>query len=135
MHDYSMRIRRIVKWTIFVLAAGVIGWGYSSNPTWYAGLVLGTTCGLISAVYTAWKINRVGEIAIRYDGQKKQASLGMPTRLGLTALATLISLKYPQYFHIPFMVIGLMVPSVIAFVDMLYCSITERNQNAGEGGE
>jgi len=136
MLEYSIAIRRIVKWTIFVLAGAVVGWGFSSNPTMYAGFVLGITCGLISTIFTAWKINRVGEVAAAYsEGQKKQASLGMPTRFGLAALATLICLKYPQHFHLPVMVIGLMVPTVIAFIDMFYCNLTQKHQNADEGGE
>lgn len=134
-NDYLFRIRRIVMWSLFILAGAILGWGNSSHPTWFAGLALGIIFGLISAVFTAWKIHQVGEIAIQYQGQKKRPSLGTPTRFAMAALATLITLKYPAYFHLAAMVIGLMVPSVIAFIDMLYFNLTEKDNNAEEGGE
>lgn len=138
MDDYSYRIRRVVQWTIFVLAGGILGWGNSPYPTWFAGLVLGTGFALLSAIFTAWKIHKVGQIAIESEGQKKRPSLGTPTRFAMAALAALIAIRYPQYFDLPAMVIGLMVPSVIAFIDMLYFSLidkTKENKNADEGGE
>ncbi len=134
-NDYSFRIRRIVMWTIFILAGAVLGWGISSYQTWFAGLALGIFFGMISAVFTAWKIHKVGEIAIQSQGQKKRPSLGTPTRFAMAALSTLITLKFPAYFHLAAMVIGLMVPSVIAFIDMLYFNLTERDENVEEGGE
>lgn len=134
-NDYWFGIRRIVMWTMFVLAGAIIGWGNSAYPTWFAGLALGTIFGLCSTVFTAWKIQKVGDIAIQYEGQKKRPSLGTPTRFAMAALATLITLKYPAYFHLAAMVIGLMVPTVIAFIDMFYSTLTERDNNAEEGGE
>lgn len=133
--DYSFRIRRIVQWTIFVLAGSILGWGNTSHKAWFGGLALGVLFGLISTIFTAWKIHKVGELAAHYAGQKKRPSLGTPTRFALAALAALISLRYPQHFYIVAMVIGLMIPSVIAFIDMFYSSLVERDKNAEEGGE
>lgn len=134
-NDYWLGIRRIVMWSIFVLAGAILGWGNSPYPTWFAGLALGLIFGLISTVFTAWKIQGVGRIAIQYQGQKKRPSIGTPTRFAMAALATLIVLRYPAYFHLAAMVIGLMVPTVIAFIDMFYSNLTEKDKNAEEGGE
>ncbi|WP_134702509.1 ATP synthase subunit I [Ammoniphilus sp. YIM 78166] len=121
--DYIFRMRRLVQWTVYVLAGAILGWGFSANKTWFAGLALGITFGLLSAVFTAWKVHRVGEIAIQYKGERKKASLGMPTRFALAILATLIATRYPDYFHVIAMVIGLVIPSLIAFIDSLYLEL------------
>lgn len=134
-NDYLQHIRRVAMWTVFVLAGSILGWGNSPYPTWFAGLTLGTGFGLISAIFTAWKIHKAGEIAIQYQGQKKRPSIGTPTRFALAALATLIVLRYPEMFSLSAMVIGLMVPTVLAFIDMLYSTLTEKDKNADEGGE
>jgi len=133
--EYSFRIRRVVQWTIFVLAGTILGWGFTSPQyqPWFAGLGLGTTIGLISAVFTAWKVHKVGEVAIQHQGKKKQVSLGMPTRLALAVLATVITLQYSEIFHIATMVIGLMIPSIIALVDSLLYNLL--HSQTDEGGE
>lgn len=134
MRDYVLRIRRMVKWTTFFLSGSILGWGFTDYPTWFGGLGLGILFGLLSAVYTSWKIHRVGEIAIQYKGERKRASLGMPTRFAMAGLATLIAMRFPEYFHVNAMVIGLMIPIVIAFVDSLYLSLHHKD-TTGEGGE
>ncbi|WP_100523470.1 ATP synthase subunit I [Mycobacteroides abscessus] len=132
--DYILRIRRLVQWTVYVLAGATLGWGFSAYKTWFAGLALGLLFGLLSAVFAAWKIHRVGEIAIQYKGERKKASLGMPTRFALAILATLIATRYPEYFHVIAMVIGLMIPPVIALLDSHYLELNYKN-DAEEGGE
>ncbi|RXT01123.1 ATP synthase subunit I [Ammoniphilus sp. CFH 90114] len=130
--DYIFRVRRISQWTLYVLAGAILGWGFAANKTWFAGLALGLLFGLLGAVFTAWKIHRVGEIAIQYKGERKKASLGMPTRFALAILATMIATRYPEYFHVIAMVIGLMIPPVIALVDSL---LLNQKNDAEEGGE
>lgn len=130
--DYIFRVRRVAQWTIYILAGAIIGWGFGANKTWFAGLALGILFGLLSAVFTAWKVHRVGEIAIQYKGERKKASLGMPTRFALAVLATMIATRYPEYFHVIAMVIGLSIPPVIALIDSL---LLNQKNDAEEGGE
>jgi ATP synthase protein I len=129
--DYSLRVRRVIQWTVFVLAAIFLAWGYSPYPTWFAGMALGAFMALLSTVYTAWKVNRVGEMAIRTNGDKRRASLGTVTRFSMAVLATLIALRYPEQFHIVGMVIGLLIPSVIAWGDAVYFLIIDKKTGKG----
>ena len=129
--DYSLRVRRVIQWTVFVLAAIFIGWGYSPYPTWFAGLALGCLFALLSTAYTAWKVNRVGQMAIQTKGDKRRASLGTVTRFSMAVLATLIALRYPEQFHIIGMVIGLLIPSVIAWGDAVYFLIIDKKTGKG----
>jgi ATP synthase protein I len=131
--DYGYRIKRIVQGSLLVLSASVLGWGLTPAPTWFAGIILGTTLALISTVFTAWKVHKVGELALKYEGKKKRASLGMITRFSMAILATVIAVEYPQVFSLPGMVIGLMIPSILAYGDAIYLTIKKKTE--GERGE
>jgi ATP synthase protein I len=133
IEDYVHRIRRVVQGTLLILAICFIGWGFTPAPRWFAGLILGATTALFSAMFTAWKIHKVGEQAIKYKGKKKRASLGMLTRFSMAILAAVIAVQYPQLFSLPGMVIGLMVPSILAYGDAMYLHIKHKTE--GERGE
>jgi ATP synthase protein I len=133
IEDYVHRIRRVVQGTLLILAICFIGWGFTPVPQFFAGIILGTSMALLSAVFTAWKIHKVGEQALRYKGKKKRASLGMLTRFSMAILAAVIAVQYPQLFSLPGMVIGLMVPSILAYGDAMYLHIKHKTE--GERGE
>ncbi|RKD23062.1 hypothetical protein BEP19_12615 [Ammoniphilus oxalaticus] len=132
MNAYKMGIQRMVIWTASALVGAIAGWIFSSYRAWFAGFILGCFFGLISAVYTAWRINQFGEmLTSKVDGQKKQRSLGTSTRFGLAVLATVITIKFPQHFHTPAMAIGLVTPMGIAFIDMFYHNLSEKDETRG----
>ncbi len=60
-------------------------------------------------------MERLGEVAIR---KRKRASIGTLTRLGGAALATLIALRYEEYFHIIGVVIGLCLSYAVIIIDL-----------------
>jgi ATP synthase protein I len=133
IEDYVHRIRRVVQGTLLILAICFIGWGFTPSSQFFAGLILGASMALLSAVLTAWKIHKVGEQALKYKGEKKRASLGMLTRFSMAILAAVIAVQYPQLFSLPGMIIGLMVPSILAYGDAMYLHI--KHKTKGERGE
>jgi ATP synthase protein I len=133
IEDYVHRIRRVVQGTLLILAICFIGWGFTPSSQFFAGLILGASMALLSAVLTAWKIHKVGEQALKYKGEKKRASLGMLTRFSMAILAAVIAVQYPQLFSLPGMIIGLMVPSILAYGDAMYLHIKQKTK--GERGE
>jgi ATP synthase protein I len=133
IEDYVHRVKRVVQGTFLILAISFIGWGFTPAQQFFAGLILGACTALLSAVFTAWKIHKVGEQALKHKGKKKRASLGMLTRFSMAILAAVIAVQYPQLFSLPGMVIGLMVPSILAYGDAMYLHIKHKTE--GERGE
>lgn len=62
------------------------------------------------------KVNQLGDAAVK---GKAMRSIGTFSRLATAALAVLIATKYPQYFQIIGLVIGLMSAYIIIIIDFL----------------
>lgn len=131
--NYVYRIKRVVQGSLIILSISVLGWGFTPEPTWFAGIILGASLALLSAIFTAWKIHRAGELALRFKGEKKRASLGMLTRFSMAILATVIALEYKEVFSLPGMIIGLIIPSILAYGDAIF--LHKRQKTKGERGE
>lgn len=131
--NYVYRIKRIVQGSLVILSISVLGWGFTPTPTWFAGIILGTSFALLSTIFTAWKVHKAGELALRFKGEKKRATLGMLSRFSMVILATVIALEYSEVFSLPGMVIGLMMPSILAYGDAIFLHITQKTK--GERGE
>lgn len=131
--NYVYRIKRIVQGSLVILSISVLGWGFTSIPTWFSGIILGTSFALLSTIFTAWKVHKAGELALRFKGEKKRATLGMLSRFSMVILATVIALEYSEVFSLPGMVIGLMMPSILAYGDAIFLHITQKTK--GERGE
>lgn len=116
MDDYSVAVRRVAQWVLFLLSASLLGWAFSdpeAKPL-FAGFGLGATVSLLNALYTAYKINRLGQIAL--SGQKKPVSLGTVNRFASSLLAALIAVRYPQTFALIPVIIGLIATQAIALL-------------------
>lgn len=126
--NYIYRIRRVIQSTLFVLALAFLGWGFTSLKTWFAGLILGITISLLNSMYTAWKVHKVGEMALSHQGKKKMASLGTLTRYSMAILATVIALQFPQIFSVGGMIVGLIIPLLVAYGDAVFIHMKENHR-------
>lgn len=129
MNEFALGIRKMAMWTLFAIAASVIGWAFGVRPERFAGFALGAAFGLIGAVHAAWRIHRLGAFVTRYgEDVKMPRSLGLATRLALAGLAAMIALRFSQHFSARAAVVGLMAPFVIAFIVMFYYNLSGNNR-------
>jgi ATP synthase protein I len=116
MNEYKMVFFKYIKYTLYVLAFFVTGYGFTPYKTIFLGLVLGT----VFSLYNLWsmysKIERFGQAVTQ---QKRVKTLGSLSRLLLAGLAVLIAMKYPEYLHLLSVVVGLMTVYIIMLIDSL----------------
>lgn len=129
MDDYSVIVRRVIKFTLFFLSFSLIGYAFTQYKLQFAGLTLGASISFINTIYAARKINRLGDIAV--SGENQKLNLGFATRLSTSVLAVFAALQYPQYFDLIFTVIGLFVAQTIALIDGIYLHIKSISDEKG----
>jgi ATP synthase protein I len=130
LKEYIERVKRLSSLLFFALAASVLGWGFTDHQAFFAGVSLGVIIGLISAIYTAFKIHTIGEAAI---GEQRRPGLGMLTRFSLAALGAVIALRFPDVVDIKGLIIGLLVMPAFALGDAIYYNM--KTGKARERGE
>ncbi|MGX9133144.1 ATP synthase subunit I [Rummeliibacillus sp. JY-2-4R] len=104
------------KLLFFLLAFCALGWGFTSFKTVFAGLAVGVLFGH----YNFWILVRRME---RFDQAlsegKKAPSIGSGLRFASGVAAAAVAITWPKYFHLIFVVIGLMIPYVLLLVDRI----------------
>lgn len=104
------------KYIIFLLAACVLGWGFTPYSTIFAGLALGSLFGL----YNFWiLVRRMEKFDRVLSGEKGRAGLGTTLRFASGVASVAIALSLPNYFHLVSTVIGLMIPYVLLIVERI----------------
>ncbi len=129
--NYVYRIKRVIQGTFFILAASFLGWGFTPATEWFAGLILGTFFALLSVLFLAWKVHRVVQAALQYKGQKRRVTLGTSSRFSLAILAAIIALQFPDTFSLSGMMIGLLLPTMITYIDAIYMHTKMRKKEKG----
>lgn len=132
MNDLKRRVSRILKLSCFLLAAYVLGWGLTEYDAVFMGLILGTSVSLVNALYTGFKVHLFTE---RMKAGLKPKGMGMLTRFSLVALAALIAVRFPEWFNIIALAVGLLSSTVIMYIDGLVESIRFQRNSEGKGGE
>lgn len=120
IRDYKLKVIRITKYTFILLFIYLIG-VFTPYSSIFSGLLIGTSASLINTIYTAWKVNKIGELAAKTSehGKTKYASTGMATRTAFSVLIIIIVLQYPQYFNLYSTLIGLFTTQVISVLDSI----------------
>ncbi|MFB5662741.1 ATP synthase subunit I [Alteribacillus sp. HJP-4] len=117
MNVFAGSIMRFVQLTMYVLALYVLGWGFLPYPEVF--LSLGTGC--IIGLYNVWSMYRdVRNVGAAAEENKRTFSFGMVSRLAAGALAAILLIRFPDYFHIIGLVAGLMTPYAIIFFYSLW---------------
>lgn len=134
MEQYRYMVNRQRKWMFYLLALFVLGWGFLPYREIFSGLILGTSISFFNLWLLQVKVDRVGQAAEQYQSQekKKKQTLGSVSRLAMAALAVLIALRYPQYFHLPFVVVGLMTSYIVMIIDF---ALHQKEKTTGKRGE
>lgn len=115
--QYSATFKRYTKYTLYLTALFVLGWGFTPYQSIFQGLLLGTVFSYINLLTAHRRIARLGQAIT--EG-KKMYSLGMLQRFAYAILAVLIATRYPEHFHLVSVVIGLMITYIIILIDSLF---------------
>jgi len=119
LREYKERVLRVIRYssvTILLFSIGII----SPYRSFFLGLTLGVIVSMINYAYTAWKVNRIGEIAIQTSKHKQKRrfiTAGMSTRMATSLLAAMAAFNYPDLFYLFSTLFGLFVVQIIAVVD------------------
>ncbi len=114
MPEFQTMFARQRKWMFFLLSFYVLGWGFTAHQSIFLGLILGTSLSLFNLWLMARKIDKFGQAAA--EGRPVR-SLGSFSRMATGALAIVITLKYPDQFHLISVVIGLMTSYIVIMID------------------
>ncbi|MGG1572965.1 ATP synthase subunit I [Fictibacillus sp. NRS-1165] len=116
MTEYTMTYRRYIKYTLFMLSFFVLGYGVTSYKSIFLGLSFGTLFSLFNLWSMYSSIERLGQAVIN---QQKVRTMGSLSRLLMGGLAALIAMRFPQFFNLLSVVIGLMTVYIIMLIDSL----------------
>jgi ATP synthase protein I len=105
------------KYMLFLLAAYVLGWGFTLQQPVFLGLILVTSLSLFNLWNLVRKTNQFGEVMV--NGGKIR-SLGLLTRMATAVLAVLIAMEYPEYIHLISVIIGLMTAYIVIMIDSFF---------------
>jgi ATP synthase protein I len=114
MPEFQTMFTRQRKWMFFLLSFYVLGWGFTSQQSIFLGLILGTSLSLFNLWLMARKIDKFGQAAA--EGRTIR-SLGSFSRMATGALAIVITMRYPEHFHLISVVIGLMTSYIVIMID------------------
>ncbi|MFC4321902.1 ATP synthase subunit I [Litchfieldia salsa] len=122
--DNGTILKRHMKYTFYLLAVFVLGWGFTTYDTAFLGLIVGS----VTSFYNHWllyrKVNKFGETVVTGG---KMYSLGTVSRMAAAGLAVFISLRYPEYINVYFVIVGLMTSYLVIFIDFMIQSKKQTN--------
>src|SRR5690625_7276774 len=97
MSNYKSMIARQRKWMLYLLAAFVLGAGFTPYPHIFLGLLLGSSVSFYNLWLLQRKINVFGEAVAE---NRTMRGIGTFSRLAAAALAVLITLRFEDKFHL-----------------------------------
>ena len=125
MPEFLEMYNRQRKWTLYLLSTYVLGWGFTSYQTIFLGLGLGTCFSFLNLWFLIRKMKSFDEAISK---GKKVRSLGSIQRMATAAIAAIIALKYPDYFNIVSVVLGLMTSYIVIMIDYLFHFFYKKNK-------
>lgn len=124
MPDIQVLFTRYRSYFFYLLALFVLGWGFTSYKTVFAGLILGTC----ASFFNLWLLYRkTWQLSNAIKEGKTVYSLGSLSRLASAALVILIAIRFPEHFHIVSSIVGIVVAYIIILLDMLFSQLVKKN--------
>jgi len=114
MEEIEQLFQRQRKYIFYLLSLYTLGWGFTEYKTVFLSLILGTVISLYSLWLLVRKTIQFGRAVT--EG-KKFRSLGMLSRMAAAGLAVFITVRYPDYFSIVPVVLGLMTSYFVIIID------------------
>ncbi|GGJ91915.1 hypothetical protein GCM10007063_13130 [Lentibacillus kapialis] len=114
MSYYGMTITRQRKWMFYLLAAFVLGAGFTPYPRVFLGLLLGGA----ASFYNLWLLQRkIAAFAESAATNKSATGIGTLSRMASAVLVVIIALRYDAYFDMIFVIVGLMTSYLVIVID------------------
>ncbi|KKI89699.1 ATP synthase I [Bacillus sp. SA1-12] len=114
MNDVHLMYRRYRSYIFYLLSFYVLGWGLTDYQSVFLGLILGTSISL----YHLWIMVRKNvQFGRALKENRRIRSLGTSSRFATAAIATLITLKFPEMFHLVSLIIGIMTIYIVIMID------------------
>lgn len=113
MFEMHLMFRRYKKYILYLLALYVLGWGLTEYQSVFLGLILGTSISL----YNLWVMVRKNKQFGQALEKGKKGSLGTVARMASAIVAVFFALKYPHYFDLVSVVLGLMTMYIVIMID------------------
>lgn len=117
MQQYESMITRQRKWMFYLLALFVLGAGFTSYPSIFLGLLLGTVISFYNLWLMQRKIEQFGQAVAK---QQTTRGIGTFSRLAAAAIAVIVALQFEEFFHMIAVIIGLMTAYVVIMIDFLF---------------
>lgn len=111
------------KYIFTLLSLYILGYGFTSYQSEFAGLIFGTSLSLFNLWQLARKMNSFGDSVLQ---GKKVRSLGFISRLATGALVVIIAMEYPDRISLVFSVLGLMTSYIVIMIDFFVQSFHKR---------
>jgi ATP synthase protein I len=108
------------------MAFYVLGWGFTPYQRVFMGLILGTAFSLFILIMLFKKMNRFDKSV---TSGKKLRSLGSTARLSMAGIAVIVALRWPHYFDIVGVVLGLMTNYIVITIYYLFYAFFSSKQN------
>jgi ATP synthase protein I len=116
MPEFIEMYNRQRKWILYLLSIFVLGWGFTHYQTVFLGLILGT----VFSFFNLWlMVREMKKFDKSITTGKKVRSLGSLSRMATAAIAVIIAFKWPNYFQIISVAVGLMTIYVVIMIDYL----------------
>ncbi|WP_226671458.1 ATP synthase subunit I [Metabacillus litoralis] len=117
MSDLHLMFLRYRKYIFYLLALYTIGWGVTQYQSVFLGLILGTSISL----YNLWiMVRKNNQLNQAIEEGRKAGSLGTMSRMAAAGVAVFFALRYPDYFHLVSVIIGLMTMYIVIMIDYVF---------------
>jgi len=114
--EFKEMYNRERQWMFYLLAAYVLGWGFTPYKAIFLGLILGTTFSFFNLIQL---VRRMKKFDKAVSQGKKVRSLGTLNRMAMAAIAVIIAIKLPHYFNIISVALGLMTTYIVIMINYL----------------
>lgn len=129
MIDVHGLVQRQKKYTYYLVALFVLGWGFTPYKEAFLGLIIGTIFGFLSLRIVASKTDKLlDRVTEGKDIKFKATAVSTYSRLAFFGLLILFAAKYQQYIAVWSLGLGLLTAYFVMIIDFYYLQHKSREE-------
>ncbi|MDG4658505.1 ATP synthase subunit I [Ectobacillus antri] len=119
MHEL---VRRQTKYTLYLIALFVLGWGFTPYQKVFLGMAFGTAAGLLGLRLVAWKTDKLLDRVERGDAKVRFKANAVSTypRLAAIGLGIIFAVRYQHMMEAWSFGLGLLTVYLVMIIDFIY---------------